>query len=265
MRSSREVWRHIHRGEAACEPAPSARAIETDRLTIRYGSNVALNGVSVTIPPGVLTVVAGPPGSGKTTLLKALLCELSGDDGSVAIQQVPARLWPAKKRTACVFACPGAQLNPCPLLGSDLCQATSDENEPNWGDSAFLEALELLGLTHLYGRTAASVCERDRLRLALAGTLGPFVAGAASSGAHLWLDDPLDGIDRLHRHRLLEWLKRTAGERQTTLLTATDDALAMSYADYAILLSRGLLVAQGHPPQALSADKLSRAFGSPAN
>ena len=75
-----------------------AGAICVDNLTIRFGSTVALDKVSVRVPARALTIVVGPGGCGKTTLLKALACEIPWGSGSVIIQQVPARLWPAKKR-----------------------------------------------------------------------------------------------------------------------------------------------------------------------
>jgi iron complex transport system ATP-binding protein len=77
----------------------------------------------------------------------------------------------------------------------------------------------------------------------------------------LWLDDPLDAIDSLHQHRLLQWLKETARTRQTTLVTATDHAMVRVYADHSILLAGGTLIAEGPPQAALRSHYLTRAFG----
>jgi len=47
--------------------------VETDRLTKRYGSVVALDGCSLTVSAGEVFGLLGPNGSGKTTLLRTLL------------------------------------------------------------------------------------------------------------------------------------------------------------------------------------------------
>ena len=56
-------------------------AIETDRLTKRFGATSALDGVSVSVPEGAICGLIGRNGSGKTTLLRhvvGLLLPTSG-------------------------------------------------------------------------------------------------------------------------------------------------------------------------------------------
>ncbi len=48
-------------------------AIETEGLTKRYGSTVALAGLSMSVPPGQVFGFLGPNGAGKTTAVKLLL------------------------------------------------------------------------------------------------------------------------------------------------------------------------------------------------
>ena len=50
-----------------------APAIETDRLAKRYGSTVALAGMSMVVPRGQVFGFLGPNGAGKTTAVKLLL------------------------------------------------------------------------------------------------------------------------------------------------------------------------------------------------
>ncbi|MCV6648929.1 ATP-binding cassette domain-containing protein, partial [Salmonella enterica] len=43
--------------------------LRTENLTVCYGTNKVLDGVSLTLPAGKITVLLGPNGCGKSTLL----------------------------------------------------------------------------------------------------------------------------------------------------------------------------------------------------
>jgi ABC-2 type transport system ATP-binding protein len=58
--------------------------LSTDRLHFAYGDIVALDGVSLDVPPGRIGLV-GANGAGKTTLLKVLLGVLRPDAGRAAV------------------------------------------------------------------------------------------------------------------------------------------------------------------------------------
>ncbi len=64
--------------------------IETDRLGIRYGRHVALDGVSLSALPGEILGVLGPNGSGKSSLVKAIAGILP-HSGEVLFDGAPLR------------------------------------------------------------------------------------------------------------------------------------------------------------------------------
>ena len=55
------------------EPTPAPRQkLETQDLTIRYGTKAAVKGVSLSVPERNVTALIGPSGCGKSTFLRAL-------------------------------------------------------------------------------------------------------------------------------------------------------------------------------------------------
>ena len=60
-------------------------AVEVDHLLVRYGSLVAVNGVSFVAEAGEVVALLGPNGAGKTTIVETLEGYRRPDDGSVRI------------------------------------------------------------------------------------------------------------------------------------------------------------------------------------
>jgi zinc/manganese transport system ATP-binding protein len=60
-------------------------AITLENLTVRYGSNPALQNISGVFHTGSLTAIAGPNGAGKSTLLKTIMGNLRPVSGRVII------------------------------------------------------------------------------------------------------------------------------------------------------------------------------------
>ncbi len=125
-------------------------------------------------------MIVGPPGSGKTVLMKSRSCKLPWGSGTVWIQDVPARLWPSKKRDACMCTCPARRGLACPVADPAACSLVQ-----NYGTGGpvnvtfrFREALRLLGVEHLEKRCGPILADRDRRRLELAFTLAPFLSGS---------------------------------------------------------------------------------------
>ncbi len=59
--------------------------VRTENLVKRYGDEVALDGLSVTVDPGELFGFIGPDGAGKTTLFRILTSLLTPDEGAAQV------------------------------------------------------------------------------------------------------------------------------------------------------------------------------------
>ena len=59
--------------------------VEIVNLTKKYGTNVAVNHLTVSLPKGKIIGLLGPNGSGKTTLIKMLNGLLTPTEGTILI------------------------------------------------------------------------------------------------------------------------------------------------------------------------------------
>ena len=69
--------------------APSGLAVAD--LTVSYGGNVAVEGVSFSAPVGIITGLIGPNGAGKTTTFNVCSGLLRPVSGSVTRTETPGR------------------------------------------------------------------------------------------------------------------------------------------------------------------------------
>src|SRR6187551_3496610 len=73
-------------GSTATPDAPSTdAAVVIDSATKRFGDDVAVDGISLTVQKGTILGVVGPSGSGKTTTIRLLTGALAPDAGAVRV------------------------------------------------------------------------------------------------------------------------------------------------------------------------------------
>src|SRR3954470_4578635 len=69
--------------------------IEVRQLTKRYGDKLAVDGLTFTVRPGVVTGFLGPNGAGKSTTMRMILGLDAPTSGSVPVNGKPYRAHPA--------------------------------------------------------------------------------------------------------------------------------------------------------------------------
>src|SRR5690348_7065412 len=67
------------------EQSPPTNVVEIDHLSRRFGKNLALDDVSLSVPAGTVLGLVGENGAGKTTLIKHLLGLLKAQSGRVSV------------------------------------------------------------------------------------------------------------------------------------------------------------------------------------
>jgi sulfate/thiosulfate transport system ATP-binding protein len=216
-------------------------SINVQNVTKKFGTFVALDNVSVTVPTGSLCALLGPSGSGKTTLLRILAGLEIPDSGAVFahgdnVTDVNARERDmgfvfqhyALFRHMTVF---DNVAFPLQIRGWDKAKIKDRVRE-------LLHLVRLDGLEH---RLPAALSGGQRQRVAL-------VRALASQPSVLLLDEPFGALDAKVRLELRQWLRQFHKEiKVTTILVTHDQEEAFEVADQVIVMRQGHIEQTGSP------------------
>ncbi len=206
--------------------------IVTHQLTKRYGKNVAVDGLSFTVAPGLVTGFLGPNGSGKSTTMRMILGLDVPDAGSSTVQGVPYRQlrWPLREVGALLDAKafhPGRSARNhlrCLAKTNDIPAARVDE------------VLDVVGLTSVADRRAG------KFSLGMGQRLGIASALLGDPGVLLF-DEPVNGLDPEGIRWVRHLLRGLAAEGRTVLVSSHLITEMELTADHLVVIGRGALIA----------------------
>src|SRR5450432_927004 len=210
-------------------------------LTIRYGAQTAVDGVSLAVEPGELFLLLGPSGCGKTTLLRAVAGFVEAGAGSIHFGAEDVTRLPAHARNAgMVFQ--SFALWPHLSVFENVAFGLRERRVSKGEIAARVEAA--LESTRLPGHGARRVDElsggeQQRVALARALVVRPRC---------LLLDEPLSNLDAHLRHEMREEIRRLCKEHGlTTIYVTHDQKEALAVADRVGVMTNGRLLQVGAP------------------
>jgi ABC-type sugar transport system ATPase subunit len=219
-----------------------------EQVTKSYAGNVpAVRGVSLTVAPGEVVVLAGPSGAGKTTVLRLIAGLEKLTEGRVLIGgRDVTSLAPHRRGVALAFQ----EHNLYPHLSVKenvrFGLAAGREFEPRWRRVA-----EILEIDRLADRLPGTLSGGERQRVALCRAL------VRQRNVTL-LDEPLSNVDPQRRLDIRRQIKELAHKTGTSMVYVThDQAEAMALADRLAILSDGRLQQVG-PTDVLHARPTNR-------
>jgi ABC-2 type transport system ATP-binding protein len=225
-------------------PAPRvAQATDTvvqlDGVTVKFGANRALNGVSARFAAGAVGLL-GPNGAGKSTMLKALLGFIKPDEGRMTVLGMDVASRPLEIR---------ARLGYMPESDAHIPGMNAVSFVGYCGQLAGLPSVDAMQRAHevLYyvglgearyrNLETYSTGMKQRIKLAQALVHDPDL---------LFLDEPTNGMDPKGRDEMLELIKDLAHNKNVNLILSSHLLPDVEYTcDHVIVMDKGEVVAQG--------------------
>ena len=213
-------------------------AIRTDALTQKFGSFVALNGVSLSVKPGEVFGFLGPNGSGKTTFIKILCGMLRPTQGAVEVAGIDVRAHARAVRPRIGYMSQRFSLYPDLTVDENLSFFAGAYGH-SWAShhAAIAWAKAMAGLGGLEGQFLADVSGAIRQRVALACSI-------MHRPSVLFLDEPTSGVDPISRQRFWRLIRLLAGTGVTVFVT-THYMEEANYCDRLGLMFNGRLIGIG--------------------
>ncbi len=218
-------------------------SITVRNVTKSFGTFVALNGVSLDVPPGELLALLGPSGSGKTTLLRIIAGLESPDSGSVLYRAEDVTHAAVRDRNV-GFVFQHYALFRHLSVSENVAFGLRVRNVP--GAAVKARVRDLLRLVQLEGLERSlpsqlSGGQRQRVALARALAVEPKV---------LLLDEPFGALDAKVRQELRQWLRRLHdGLHVTSIFVTHDQEEAFEVADRVVIMNRGHIEQTGTPTE----------------
>ena len=240
---------------------PGQQALICENLTVSLERREVLRGVNLSVATGEWVALIGPNGAGKTTLLHAI-AGIHRFQGRVLIAGEDAAAMRPRRRAQMVSLVPQNPVMPAgvsalayvllgrtPHRGFSLGVAGEDHKSAT-------RALKSLGITEFSERPLNKLSGGERQRVITARAL-------AQEAPLMLLDEPIASLDIGRQLEVLELVDDLRRQRNLTVLCALHDLnLAAQFADRLLLLAEGRFVAEGTPPEVLSAPEITRYYGS---
>jgi len=241
--------------------------LETRDLTVRFGGQVAVDGVSCAFHHGTLTAIVGPNGAGKTTYFNLISGQLRATSGEVRLGgkpitslSVPARAALGLGRafqltnlfpTLSVFE--NVRLAVQARLGPGLDFATMALSHRSLRDAA-MAYLERVRLTPRAASPAATLSHGDQRKLEVAILL-------ALEPSVFMFDEPTAGMSVDEAPVILELIEEIKAARDRTILLVEHKMdVVRRLADRVVVLHQGALVADGPPADIVALPVVREAY-----
>jgi cobalt/nickel transport system ATP-binding protein len=230
-------------------------------VSYRYpDGTVALNNCSLTLKRGKRTVVLGANGAGKTTMFLHLNGILRPTDGHVYWEESPldytrGGMRNLRSRVGLVFQNPDSQL----FSASVREDVSFGPMNLGLGEKIVRErvanALQTVKMAEFADRPVHNLSYGQKKRVCIAGVL-------AMQPDLVVLDEPMAGLDAAMQRELASVLDHLHSNGITVIIATHDLDFAYEWADEAIVLQKGRLLAHGTAAEVLLQPEVQAELGA---
>ena len=206
--------------------------IEVSRLTKRYGDKTAVDDLSFTVEPGMVTGFLGPNGAGKSTTMRMIVGLDVPTSGSATVNGRPYAAHRAPLREVGTLLEARAVHTSRSASNHLLALAATH----GISKSRVAEVIELVGLRDVAGKRAGGFSLGMGQRLGIASAL-------LGDPATVMLDEPVNGLDPEGIRWVRDLLRGLAAEGRTVFVSSHLMSEMAVTADHLIVVGRGKLLA----------------------
>jgi thiamine transport system ATP-binding protein len=191
-----------------------------DGVTVRFGSRVVLDHLSIDVGNGEVVAVRGPSGSGKSTLLRVIAGLIEPDRGRVLVDGHDVTHVPTHRRGIGMVFQDNQLFDHLDVAANIAFGLRMQRVARAERHRRVDELLSMIGLPGLGRRSVSTLSGGEAKRVALARSLAP-------APRIVLLDEPLTGLDDERRMALADQLSevlRAAGTTALLVTHSTDEA-----------------------------------------
>ncbi len=238
----------------------SPRELSGIELRLSYQGPPVVEGLTINLPIGKITVIVGPNGCGKSTLLRAFARVLTPDDGEVILHGERIQNMPTRYVARQLGLLPQNQRTPDSIIVKDLIRRGRYPHQrlfDQWSkkdEEAVSKALQITGLENFSERLVDELSGGQRQRVWIAMVL-------AQDTPIMLLDEPTTHLDMAHQIEILELLNRLSVEEERTIVMVLHDInLAARYAANLVAMRDGSVIYSGKPSDIVSSEMVESVF-----
>ncbi|MTG97883.1 MULTISPECIES: heme ABC transporter ATP-binding protein [Myroides] len=239
--------------------------IQAQKVNFKSRETYIINEIDFSCENGEFIAILGPNGAGKSTFLSVLANELHQKGNKILLKSCEYDKWCDKELPKHKAKFSQHHNNDIPLNVEDVVMMGRypyfDHTPSDADKKAIQHSMECIDICPLKSREYNHLSGGEKQRVHLARVLSQLNNDVENK--LLFLDEPLNNLDVLHQHKILELIKDFTAKGNTAIVVLHDLNLAAQFADKILLLQKGQKVSYDIPENVLTQEIISRVYNFP--